>query len=255
MDTAKLTAAAATCHSIDQLNGLAREGWQQWAEGAFSDDDAERLQSLVSERKESLRTKVSLSPGHRPTAARRHPSQRIKSIFRRRRLATSGVVPGTIASNFTMGEIACLSVIAQEAKRQRRNQCEFPVEKIAGLAGVCATVVRTALREARHLGLVVVTERRRAGQRSLTNIIDIVGPEWRLWLKLGKLGGVGALLRTPRITREIKTGRSSFVHVGAEERYSQPDKPGRRSAELARFEQEIGSTPSKGIGTRNANRC
>lgn len=248
-------AVAATTTSIDQLNELAREGWQQWAAGNITDDAAETLQSLVSARKTSLRASIASQSEHPPLPTRRHPARardRRKSITRRRRTAMAGVLPGALAVHFTMGEVACLSVIAQEAKRQRRNQCEFPVEKIAGLAGVCATVVRTALREARHLGLVVVTERRRAGQRSLTNIIDIVGPEWRLWLKLG---GVGALLRTPRITREIKTGRSSFVHVGAEERYSQPDKPGRRSAELARFEQEIGSTPPKGIGTRNANRC
>jgi hypothetical protein len=47
---------------------------------------------------------------------------------------------------------------------------------------------QSALRQARRLGMVTVQERRRRGQRSLTNVIHIISREWRDWLAKG--GGV-----------------------------------------------------------------
>jgi hypothetical protein len=46
---------------------------------------------------------------------------------------------------------------------------------------------------AKALSLVTVTERRRRGQRSLTNVIHIISQEWRLWLSKG-----GGFRNSPR---------------------------------------------------------
>jgi hypothetical protein len=73
-------------------------------------------------------------------------------------LAASGAVPGRIAAGFTQGEAAVLSVIGREV--QRGGRCEMPLDKIAALAGVSRSTVQNALREARRVGLVTVTERR-----------------------------------------------------------------------------------------------
>jgi hypothetical protein len=47
-------------------------------------------------------------------------------------------------------------------------------------------------REARRLNLVTVQERRRRGQKSLTNLVRIVSPEWTDWIRIG-----GKKLTTP----------------------------------------------------------
>jgi hypothetical protein len=52
----------------------------------------------------------------------------------------------------------------------------------AARAGTCLTTVKNALREARRLNLVTVQERRRRGQKSLTNLVRIVSPEWMAWI-------------------------------------------------------------------------
>ena len=58
-----------------------------------------------------------------------------------------------------------------------------------GDAGDRRSTTQNALREARRrLGLVTVTERRRRGAKSLTNVIEIVSAEWAAWLKLGAKG-------------------------------------------------------------------
>ena len=108
---------------------------------------------------------------------------RARSLSRRRQLAMSGAVPGTIAVSFTTGEIAALSVIAREC--QRRGRCEWFMDKIAAVAGVSRTTARNALRQAQALGLVTVQERRHRAWRSDSNIIRIVSPEWLAWLRIG----------------------------------------------------------------------
>jgi hypothetical protein len=46
------------------------------------------------------------------------------------------------------------------------------------------------------LGLVLVIERRRAGQLSLTNSVRVINQEWRTWLRLSDKGGVKILTTT-----------------------------------------------------------
>jgi len=185
MNQTQLTAAVAATTTVKAADELSRTGWQAWSDGLLTDDAAETLQSLVSARKRSIRTKVSLSPGHRPTAARRHPAQRRKSIRRRRMVSMSGMLPARLAASFTQAEVAVLAVIAREIKKQRNNLCEFPIGKISALAGCCETSARNALREARHLGIISITERRRNHRRSLTNLVSVTSALWRSWLRLG----------------------------------------------------------------------
>ena len=54
---------------------------------------------------------------------------------------------------------------------------------IAGRAGVCATIVRNALRLARTLGLLHVEARRVARDRNLPNVVTIVSRELELWVR------------------------------------------------------------------------
>ena len=81
------------------------------------------------------------------------------SIERRRRLVSSGPLPPPLAARFTWG------------------------------SGVHRTTVQNALREAQgregRPGIITVQERRRRGQRSLTNIIRIVSRDWLNWLHKG----------------------------------------------------------------------
>jgi hypothetical protein len=118
------------------------------------------------------------------TARRRQRSpDRQRSVERRRRLAASGPMPPALAARFTTSELAALRIIADEVRLH--GCCALHIDAIAARAGVCRTVVKNALREARSLGMVTITERRRRGQKSLTNIVRIVSPEWTAWVRIG----------------------------------------------------------------------
>ena len=108
---------------------------------------------------------------------------RAASRARRRMLGGSSSLPDTLRHHYTEGMRAVLTVIAGEVKRQGR--CCLPIDQVAALAGVCRTTVQSTLHEARRLGHVGIIERPRPRQKSLTNVVEIVSPEWRAWLKRG----------------------------------------------------------------------
>jgi hypothetical protein len=94
-------------------------------------------------------------------------------------------------------------------------------DAIAARAGTCRTVVKNALREARRLGLVTITERRRRGQRSLTNVIHIISREWRDWIAKG---GVRKSITTD-ISSETQTKNRGFGgNWGRHYRHHDPDR-------------------------------
>jgi hypothetical protein len=95
-------------------------------------------------------------------------------------------MPPALAAGFTQAEMAAFRIVSDEVRHH--GVCALHIDAIAARAGTCRTTVKNALREARRLNLVTVQERRRAGQRSLTNIIHIISREWRDWLAKG--GGV-----------------------------------------------------------------
>ena len=76
-----------------------------------------------------------------------------------------------------------LAVIA--AENSKRGDCRLSNKEIADVAGVCITTVKNALRAARGLNLLTVEERRLTAFRNASNVVRIVNPEWRAWLRLG----------------------------------------------------------------------
>src|SRR3954463_2113663 len=102
---------------------------------------------------------------------------------RRRRWAASGCLPPALAARFTLAEQAALAVVA--AEHRRRGDCRLTNQEIADVAGVSLTTVKNALRAARGLNLISIEERRLSAFRNDSNVVRIVSPEWRAWLRLG----------------------------------------------------------------------
>ena len=122
------------------------------AAGAIGDDDAQSLAELIQ---------VPKAPGASPTARRQHVGSRpigSASITRRRGCAGLGMCPPDIVARFTLGEVAALTIIAEQVVQH--GSCGLSVGTIAGRAGVGATVVKNAVRETKRLGLIAVEVRR-----------------------------------------------------------------------------------------------
>lgn len=182
-----LRVAIGRAKAAADLDRLAAAVWEQWGAKRLCDDQAEALASLVDARRKrtgEARPKpgtVALSrfmPRRRQASPDREASRR-----RRRGLARSAPMPATLASFFTESEGAVLAIIAGEVKHH--GICELPIDQIAALAGVCRTSVQNALHEARRLGLIRITHRPQRGRKHLPNVVEIVSPEWRAWLKRG----------------------------------------------------------------------
>jgi hypothetical protein len=86
-------------------------------------------------------------------------------------------------------EQAVLTVVAGEVRKH--GVCSLCIDALAALAGTCRTVVKDALHKARARRLLMVEERRRRGQASLTNIIRIISGEWLAWLRLANTEKTG----------------------------------------------------------------
>src|SRR5690349_18940233 len=105
-----------------------------------------------------------------------------ESLARRRRWVASGLLPPSLASQFTAAETAVLAVIAAEALRHGR--CTLVIEHIAALAGVARSTVKRALRVAQGLGFVRIEERRVSAWRNAPNVVTITSREWGAWLRM-----------------------------------------------------------------------
>ncbi len=178
--------AAAGARSFPQLEEISRLLWRAHAEGQIPDVAAHAVSEAIQARRASFGSRTA-PPQQKPPTGRRRPAvrspDRQASLERRRRQAMSGAVPARIAASFTMAEVAVLSVIARMC--QRCGTCILPIDAVAALAGVSRTSVQNAMRQARRLGLIEVRERRRRGLPSMTNVITIISPDWKGWLKLG----------------------------------------------------------------------
>ncbi|MBB4123297.1 hypothetical protein [Martelella radicis] len=102
---------------------------------------------------------------------------------RKRSWAGSSRLPKEMREEFTEGERAALSIVAEQVKRN--GLCDLPIDKIAALAGVSRTTCQNAFRKARSGAspYIAIQERPRPGRKNLTNIIRIVSQEWKRWLK------------------------------------------------------------------------
>ena len=176
--------AAATARTMQALDNVAKMAWKALGEGWLIEADAEAVSAAVEARRSRLRA-FPAPAAKRPSVSLRKPPtspDRRASIERRRRVAASGALPPALACHFTMGELAVLSVVARIVRQQ--GSCDAHIDKLAGVAGVSRSTVKRALRLATRLGLISVTERRRRGQRSDTNLVAILSNEWRTWLRL-----------------------------------------------------------------------
>jgi len=176
----------------DQLHETARHLWSAWGASQISDDESTYLQSLIERRRPLRYTAVHAKPAGRfagrlcgrftPRQRQRSPDRKA-SRDRRRMLGGSSALPDNLRHHYTEGQRSVLCIIAGEVKRC--GVCDFPIDKIAALAGVCRTTVQTTLHEARRLGHIRITERPQAGRKNLPNVVEIISPEWRTWIRRG----------------------------------------------------------------------
>src|SRR4051795_6267656 len=154
--------------------------WRAYAAGQVSEDQASELSDLIEARRAlpAAPKPIQRRLGSRP----RSPA----SMERRRRWAACGALPPALAARFTLAETAVLAVVA--AEHRKRGDCRLTNKEIADVAGVCLTSAKNALRAARALGLLSVEERRLTAFRNASNVVHIVSPEWRAWLRLRGAG-------------------------------------------------------------------
>jgi hypothetical protein len=218
-DVADQIALAADPNELDEV---IKRMWGHHFAGALTVDEAEVLDEVARTRREAIqerrtetrpkpRTAASSAP--RVSARSQRRPDRQASIERRRRLVASGPLPPPLAARFTWGEIAVMRIVGDECRAH--GCCTLHIDAIAARAGVHRTTVQNALREARGRGevpsstIISVQERRRSGQRSLTNIIRIVSREWLNWLHKGpsrSAMGVGSKCATIKKTNTTDTG-------------------------------------------------
>jgi hypothetical protein len=170
------------------LDEISRAIWVGLARATFSEHEAEGLSGALEARRAFLKARAAnpasglLRASKRPSSRCTSPDRR-RSLERRRAVAASGVLPPKIACHFTLGEQAVLSIIGQTVKAAGR--CILPLDAIAAKAGVCRSTAQNALRAAKTLGIIVVTERRFRGRASDFNIVEVSSREWIVWLRLG----------------------------------------------------------------------
>ena len=236
--TAHIEAALAGPMTRKALDAITRAIWAACGAGQIAEAEAVRLDGLARARRATI---PSDGAGGRcggpslmrvPKVQRPRSSDRLASIERRRRIAASGAVPPELAAQFTQGQVAVLSVVGREAARGR-PACDWPMDKIAALAGVCRTVAREALRLAQNLGLVRVQERRWRGARSDTNVVTITAKGWCRWLKrvaskIAETARSGGGRRNPKATYTKELKRNGDVLVRLElgtDSLNRPDDP------------------------------
>jgi hypothetical protein len=181
----QFAAAIAAARTYAEIENTSRLLWAAHAEGHIPDAAAQAAAEAVEARKATLKgPRPSRASKRAYTAPRpcRSPD-RARSIARRRSVAASGAVPSKIACQLTQGQVAVLSIIGGEVRRA--GHCDLPINKIAALAGVSRRLTQNAIRQAERLGLILVEARPRPGQKSLTNLIEVISPEWISWLKIG----------------------------------------------------------------------
>lgn len=220
----------------DRLGEVASAIWKAYGAGGLTDEQAEQLDGLLNARRGAARAAPmkaqplaavaaplvpavapppreerapSIRAHHRTGSRPRTPD----SLARRRRMAAGGYLPPALAAAFTSGEQAVLAVIALEVGK--RGRCTLALGHVAALAGVCLTLAKRALRQARTLGLLDVEVRRLSRWRNDTNVVRIVSREWGAWLRLrlprSNHAGFGGSAGTTVPSTAISFSRGSFT--------------------------------------------
>jgi hypothetical protein len=204
-----------------ELDGIIKDMWVDHTNGRLNENEAEILDEAARTRREAFQERRQAArPARRPGNAPRRSARRRQrspdkqaSIERRRRLVASGPLPPPLAARFTWGEIAVMRIVGDEYRVH--GCCTLHIDAIAARAGVHRTTVQNALREAQgregRPGIITVQERRRRGQRSLTNIIRIISRDWLNWLHKGpsrSAMGVGSKCTAAKKSSTTDTGLS-----------------------------------------------
>jgi hypothetical protein len=179
--------------STAELDEAVKAMWGHHFAGALTEGEVEALDEAARARRKALQARRPEAYSRAPSApqsAPRSPARprrtiprspdRAASRQRRRDVGQERWLPPNIASQLTQGEIAVLSVMVREIVNH--GVCDLPNDKIAGLAGVCPTLVKNTRRLAKGHGWITVIHRPRRGEKSLTNLIYALSPELRAWI-------------------------------------------------------------------------
>lgn len=205
LQAATLADALTRVRSTDELDNFARSLWSDHGKGAIGDDLAQELSQIIEQRREALKCRATACKSRnvrrgleRRTDARATGKRTVRRNHERKRtMARAGLIPGQLVQDFTEGETAALSAIGCAGVVS-----DWPIAKIAAIAGVSVSTVRNALRKAARLGILVVTERRMRFARSLTNVVRIVSKVWTTWLS--RRGGYKSV--KPKDNKSLEKG-------------------------------------------------
>ena len=246
---ASLTPAAAcfydrlnAARNVDEIDGIVRGIWASYGT-ELNDDECTFLTEAANNRR-PLGRAASMAPNvvtmkpvgrlHARIGSRFTPRQRQRSPDRkasrdrRRMLGGSSALPDNLRHHYTEGQRAVLCIVAGEVKRH--GICDLPIDKIAALAGVCRTTVQTAMHEARRLMHIKITERPVPGRKSLPNIVEVISPEWKSWLKRGPsaarlIGSKSVNLASTTKNTDTRKKEASEEEKSRGPSFRPPDKP------------------------------
>lgn len=189
-----LHAAVTGARAATTLDAIAGQLFAANAAGHIGDAEASAIEEAIRARRAAFRAPSAgmrlggIMPG-RIRRLRPRSADRIASTERRRRHAASGALPPQIAARFTLAEQAVLAVIGRQC--HEAGACDWPVDKIAAMAGVSASTVKRAVRAAEEAGIVHREQRRIRYDLSLPSKLRVISPEWRAWLARGPKPLVG----------------------------------------------------------------
>jgi hypothetical protein len=200
----------------DELDWIIRDMWADHTSGLLTEAEMEALDESARTRREAFQAQpraVASSAPRSPARPRRtipRSPDGAASQQRRRDVGQERWLPPNIARQLTQGEVAVLSVMAREIVNH--GVCDLPNDKIAGLAGVCPTMVKNTRRLAEGHGWINVVHRPRRGQKSLTNVIYALSPELRAWIATRRKMIGGKFMPTTKTDLERKKPSGIEMH-------------------------------------------
>jgi hypothetical protein len=169
-----------------ELNG-------RFAAGECSFEEYERLDALIRSVPAKRASRWPKRVRHRMTTKNRHIT---------RKMAYSGPLPPHLAARYTTGQLAVLGVLVAQG-----GHSDITVTEFAMRAGVSHRTAQNALRLAHRDGLLRITERRRKGCKSLTNLVNVIDREWLAWIAR-RLKGTGRKPQGPSEKNIYQKGAS-----------------------------------------------
>jgi DNA-binding MarR family transcriptional regulator len=173
----RLAIAIERSRSRARLDHFARLVSGGLADGLLQEAEASRLYQMIELRRAGRSSDGEIRPRR---YRRRTKRDRNARKTRRNMLGTSAPLPPFQRASYTVGELAVLCVIGEQANRF--GSCAMSIKEIADRAGVSRTTVHTAVRLAVERGLLDKRERPMPGRRSLTNVLIVKCREWLEWL-------------------------------------------------------------------------